>query len=219
MAPATTKASSGGSTLRPRARRLAPEARRAQLLECAVGAFARRGIGSAAHSDVAEAAGVSVPTVFVYFPTRKALLEAVLDEVARLYRELAERVHAVDRPAPALLLAHARAFGDSVDVQPDHARVWLEWSSTLRAEIWPRYLELEKAVLAILVRTLERGQREGSIVREIAPGDGARIAVGAGHMIAQMKLSGHDAPSVERFEEAMVRALAGGLARGAAGGG
>ena len=213
MGVAATKTSQRGATGRPRARRLPPEARRAQLLACAIGVFARRGIGSAGHADVAEVAGVSVPTVFVYFPSRVALVEAVLEEITRFYVELAERVHATEQAAPAALLAHTRAFGDSVDTHPDHARVWLEWSSTLRADTWPRYLELEEAVLAILVRTLERGQREGSIVREIAPGDGARIAVGAGHMIAQMKLSGHDAPSVERFEEAMVRALAGGLAR------
>ena len=47
--------------------------------------------------------------------------------------------------------------------------------------------------------------------RGIAPEDGARITLGAGYTIAQTKLFGRDAHSVDRFEDALVRALAGGL--------
>ena len=38
---------------RPRAARLAPAERRAQLLACALHVFARRGLGRATHADVA----------------------------------------------------------------------------------------------------------------------------------------------------------------------
>jgi TetR/AcrR family transcriptional regulator, hemagglutinin/protease regulatory protein len=53
-----------------RARRLDPSERRPQLLECAMRVFARRGLGSARHSEIAKEAKVSVPTVFFYFPSR-----------------------------------------------------------------------------------------------------------------------------------------------------
>jgi len=62
-------------------KRLDPTARRAQLLEHAIAAFADAGIERAAHADVAKRAKVSTPTVFKYFPTRDELVDAVLSEV------------------------------------------------------------------------------------------------------------------------------------------
>ena len=70
-----------------RAVRLTAEARRAQLLNCALEVFASRGLSEARHTDVAAAAGVSVPTMFHYYPTREVLAEAVLAEVSRFLLE------------------------------------------------------------------------------------------------------------------------------------
>ncbi len=107
-----------------RASRLARERRRAQLLECALEVFAQRGIGEARHAEIARRAGVSLATTFVYFPSRRSLIEAVLREVSRFYREQAAQVHErVEEPADAVLLAHARAFADSVRTHPAYARV------------------------------------------------------------------------------------------------
>lgn len=198
---------------RGRARRLAPEARRAQLLECALAVFARRGISGARHAEVAADAGVSVPTVFAYFPTREELVTTVLDEVGRFYTEMAERVHASRLPAPEVLLAHLEAFADSVDAHPDHARVWLNWSSAVREDLWPRYLATEERVVAVMARTLERGRADGTLAPEIQPEDGCHILIGAAYMIVRMKLSGRPESEVTRFLAALVRSLAGGLAR------
>jgi TetR/AcrR family hemagglutinin/protease transcriptional regulator len=195
---------------RGRARRLPPGERRGQLLACALAVVARRGLGASHHAEVAAEAEVAVPTVFAYFPTRDALVAAVLDEVRRFYTDLAERVHAPRLPASEALLAHARAFAASVDEHPDHARVWLAWSSAVRGELWPRYRVFERRVVAVIARTLGRGQREGTISREIHPEDGARIAIGAAYLIAQMKLSGRPEPEVARFLAALTRALSAG---------
>ena len=66
---------------RRRAPKLSPEKRREQLLRCALTVFARRGIGSARHAEIAQEAQVAVPTVFTYFPTREILVREVLSEV------------------------------------------------------------------------------------------------------------------------------------------
>jgi TetR/AcrR family hemagglutinin/protease transcriptional regulator len=195
----------------PRAPRLAPEQRRAQLLGCALRVFARRGLSGARHAEIAQEAGVSVSTVFVYFPTRADLVDAVLDEVARFLLELAERIHGEQTlPAPDVILRHARAFADSVDSHPDHARVWLDWSTAIREEVWPRYLELQDRVVGILERTVRRGQREGTIPSHVDPEDDARLVVGAAHMLAQMKFTQLEPARVERFIRALVRAAIGG---------
>jgi len=194
-------------------RRLAPEARRERLLACALRVFARRGIGAAHHAEIAAEAGVSVPTVFVYFPTRAALVEAVLAEVARFYIALAEQVHASRRPAPEVVTDHAMAFARSIDDHPDHGSVLLNWMSAVRTEYWPRYQAMETRVLALIERTLARGQRQGSISRAITPKDAARVIYGAAYLLAQRKLSGQPQAEISRFFDAVVRLLLSGLTR------
>ena len=205
---ATPKMSKRG---RPRAARLAPAARRAQLLASATQVFARRGLAAVSHTEVASEAGVAVPTVFVYFATREELVAGVLDSVEHLYVELAERVHASDQPAPELLLLHTRRFAASVDEHPDEARVWLNWSSAVGGDYWPRYRALEERVGAVLARTIARGQREGSIDATISAREGARLMIGAAYLIAQMKLSGRPEDEVAAFVDTLMRVLAGGL--------
>jgi TetR/AcrR family hemagglutinin/protease transcriptional regulator len=198
-------------------RRLPPATRRARLLACALRVFAQRGIGAARHAEIAAEAGVSVPTVFVYFPTRAALVDAVLAEVARFYIALAEEVHASRRPAPEVVTAHAMAFARSVDSHPDYASVLLYWSSAVRTEHWPRYRAMETRVVALLARTLARGQRQGSIARVIAAEDAARIIYGAAYLLAQQKLSGRPQADISRFFDPVMRLLMSTLTRGTRG--
>ena len=73
--------------------RLNPEQRKQQLLQAAIEVFARRGIGRAAHADIASATKVSVPTVFNYFKTREDLVSAVLTYVEGELIQFTERHH------------------------------------------------------------------------------------------------------------------------------
>jgi TetR/AcrR family hemagglutinin/protease transcriptional regulator len=190
---------------RARARRLDPSARRAALLACAMRVFARRGLGSARHAEIAREAGVSVPTVFFYFPTRAALVRAVLEEVARFLTAMAERIHASDRPAPEVVLEHARAFVDSVATHPDYARVWLDWSTALREEVWPLYLEFQERMVAIVARTIRRWRAETERGRHQDAEDDARLIVGSAHMMAQMKFTRVPPEKIDRFLHTLVR--------------
>lgn len=194
---------------RPRARRLDPAERRAGLLDCALRVFARRGIAAGRHAEVAREAGVSVSATFVYFPSRTALVEAVLDEVARFLLEMAEQIHRRDDPADRLVLAHARAFAESVDTHPDHARVWLDWSTAIGSPFWARYLEFQDRMLQEVARTLERGRREGSLAADVDPTEDARLLIGAAHMVAQMKFTRSPPESVDRFLRTLARATMG----------
>jgi len=194
-------------------RRLAPEARRSQLLAGALAVFAERGLARAGHAEIAARAGVSVATVFVYFPTREALVAAVLDEVERLLVEMARAVHERPDPAPALVTAHVRAFTASVDTHPDHVRVWLDWSTAIGADVWPRYLAFQERMVAVLARTIDAGRHAGTIPAAVDPAGAGRLLVGSAHMLAQMKFTHRAAAEVERFVDTLVRA-----ALGAAGG-
>ncbi len=185
-------------------RRLAPDARRAELLAIALSVFARRGIGEARHAQVADAAGCSVSTVFVYFPTRRELVDGVLGEVERHLTEMAEGIHASVGSVPDIVRDHVTVFADSVDTHPDHARVWLDWSTAIREQYWRRYIEFQERIVGLIASTLQRGQREGSVSVAIDPNDEARLVVGCAHMIVQMKLSGHPPAKVERFAATVI---------------
>jgi TetR/AcrR family transcriptional regulator, hemagglutinin/protease regulatory protein len=194
---------------RPRASRLDQAERRAQLLQCAMRVFARRGLGAARHAEIAKEAGVSVPAVFFYFPTREELVTAVLDEVDHFLMEMAENIHASERPAPEILLAHAQAFAASVDTHPDYARVWLDWSTAIREEMWPRYLDFQERIVVVLARTIRRWQNERGVASDVDIDDDARLMVAAAHMVAQMKFTRVPAEKLDHFLRTLVGAALG----------
>jgi TetR/AcrR family transcriptional regulator, hemagglutinin/protease regulatory protein len=204
--PATSAAK---KARRPARRRLAPEARRAELMSAALAVFARRGLGEARHAEIAAEAGASVPTVFVYFPTREALVEAVLAEVDSFFLDQARRVHAAAGPADTVLLGHIRAFAASVESSPSYARIWLDWSTAVRDEVWKRYLDFLDRMLAVVRGTLERGQREGTIAKGPDPDDQARLLVGSAHMLALMQFAGSPPDKLEHFFETLMSAVMG----------
>ena len=146
-----------------------------------------------------------MPTVFFYFPTRAALVRAGLEEVARFLTAMAERIHASDRAAPEVGLEHARAFVDSVATHPDYARVWLDWSTALREEGWPLYLEFQERMVAIVARTIRRWRAETERGRDQDAEDDARLIVGSAHMMAQMKFTRVPPEKIDRFLHTLVR--------------
>jgi TetR/AcrR family hemagglutinin/protease transcriptional regulator len=193
-------------------RRLSPERRRAELLECAMSVFARRGLSGGHHAEIAAEAGVSVSTVFVYFSTREELVSAVLGEVERFLVAMADRVHASTEPVEHVFRTHIKAFAEAVDTHRDNARVWLDWSTAIREDVWPRYVEFQERIVQTLASTIERGQREGDVSKSVDPEDDARLIIGAAHMIAQMKFTGQPEDKIEHFMETVLAAIRGAAA-------
>ncbi|MCX8072066.1 MAG: TetR/AcrR family transcriptional regulator [Candidatus Binatia bacterium] len=214
----TTTKSDAVKPKRRRAVRLSPESRRQQLLACALRVFARRGIGEGRHAEIAKEARVAVPTVFAYFPTRKALVDAVLDEVARFYIDMTQRIHARrELSASEVLLLHAREFSRSVVMHEEYARVWLDWSTSVREGVWPRYLEFQREVVTAIAETIRRGQRERSIPGTLDAHFAALFVVSAAHMVAQLQFSHQPADVLEGFLQTLVHAVTSGARTGHAG--
>jgi TetR/AcrR family hemagglutinin/protease transcriptional regulator len=165
------------------ASRLSRPQRQQQLLDCALAAFARDGIGRAGHAQVAELAGVSVPTVFKYYPTREALVDAVFDRVERTFLTLARTAHRGSRPSREAFHDHARGFIRIAREQPDVVKVWLEWSASIREDVWPRLLELEEKLNRILARTIQQDRDAPSDLTAI---EAARAVHGVAHILAHM---------------------------------
>lgn len=197
----------------PKARqrtRLSPEARQAQLLKCAVIAFANNGIGRAVHADVAELANVSVPTVFNYFRTREDLVDAVLGEVERFFLEVANKAHHADLGAVDSLNAHGNQFVESAINQPEYVKVWLEWTSSLRDDVWPRYLVLHNRVINQIARSIQRGIDSGEISVGLSARELAMIFMGSAHSVAMMVYAPETtADGIRAFMQRAVQVLLG----------
>jgi AcrR family transcriptional regulator len=100
----------------PAYRRLSVEERRAQLLDAALSLFAHRAPEEVSLDDVAEAAGVSRPLVYRYFPGGKQqLYEAALRSAAEELR------HCFDEPREGPLLPRlARALDRYLTFVDEH---------------------------------------------------------------------------------------------------
>ena len=189
-------------------RRLSPEARKKQLLEVAVSVFAKRGLAGAHHAEIAERAGVAVSTVFVYFPTRPALVDAVLCVVETMLWEITESTYNEEHPsaAHALRVHFARALETAI-ANPDIVAVWLDWSTAVRTENWPRFLEGHDRLAALMTLAIQRGQTEGSLRADLDADHVARHLIGSSRSIAQMLLMDVDEAELRAFIETLLRAL------------
>ena len=188
-------------------RRLPPEERRAQLLEVAIDVFAERGLGAARHAEIAERAGVAVSTVFAYFETREALVDAVLDAVSSFFIEHAERVHGQEKGCVEILSEVGNAFIDFLDNRRSYAIVWLEWGSAVREDVWPRYRAFTERIVAMTKRTLERGQREGCVPADADTESLARLFASSSQTIARLQLSDVASDTVTRFQHTVLRSI------------
>ncbi|HHQ4654197.1 MAG: TetR/AcrR family transcriptional regulator [Aeromonas hydrophila] len=166
--------------------RLSPEARRNQLMECAIEVFSRRGIGRAGHAEIAEQAKVSVATVFNYFNTREELVDEVLAEIERFVHQMLEQAYTGQGPVSDSIRRHVKLFVDAAYDQPDHASIWLEWSSSVREEVWPRYAKLLDKALERIAPHLQRAMDTGEIQSVLSAQDLARSLTGFGYVMMQM---------------------------------
>jgi len=189
---------------RKRAGRLQPEERQKQLLACAVREFARLGIGSAVHADVAREAGVSVPTVFQYFSTREILTTSVIAEVERFLLQLIEEAAENETSSIDKIHAILVAFATAVDAYPDYIKIWMNWSTIIAEPTWPHYVAFQDKNLARFETLIEEAKIAGEISQNIDSTMGAHLIIGSGSMIAQMKFRHRDDAVVDNFIRSLI---------------
>jgi AcrR family transcriptional regulator len=145
---------------RPR-RRADAERSVARIEDAAIDALA--GDPEVSMAEIARRAGVVRATIYVHFPTREALIEAVTDRaIAEATRAMAAAEPERGEPADALrrvIAAAWRALGRF------HALVAI--NTRLPAHELRRRHE---GLLAILEPLIERGQRDGTFRADVPPG-------------------------------------------------
>ncbi len=197
--------------------RLPAAARRRQLLDVAVDAFAERGFHGTSVSDVAEAAGVTKPVLYQHFTSKRALYLEVLGDVGLRLRQAIEKATA-NAPAPRaqverglqaffLFVAEERAaftllFGGGTRRDEEFAVVAAETERSIAQSIAalldvPGLDPADRDLLAFGIVGLAEG-----VARKWRPGDGdvSRVASLVAH-VAWSGLRGLD-PTALGFEPA-----------------
>ena len=180
-------------------RRLSPQARRAQLLQTAIDVFAQMGIERAGHGDIAKRAGVSTATVFNYFPTRDALVNAVLAEIELIVERMFASITDLSDDPERRILQMAAAYQAMVEEQPAAVQTFLKWGVSFDPEIRPHYLDFQSRILDRLV---------GFLPESADPRTEARILYGAANMLATMAFDGADMEILSQYAKRIAQTLA-----------
>jgi TetR/AcrR family hemagglutinin/protease transcriptional regulator len=189
---------------KPKRTRLQPLERRAQLVTCTMSAFAEHGLARGTHSHVAERAGVSVSAVHSYFRTRDDLVEVALNEVETHLLKMVLGALGGQGSVRECLTSLAAQFTESGRVDPDLFKVWLDWSTGVRADLWPRYIKLNDRFIEAAQKLLSRGKREGVLPDDLNVKAAARLFIGGGHTVALMQFAGVSKREIAIFNEHLI---------------
>ncbi|MEV6769175.1 TetR/AcrR family transcriptional regulator [Nocardia sp. NPDC051030] len=113
------------------------DARRQEILDAAVRVFARKGFAASRIDDVATEAGIAKGSVYLYFDSRNALLDAAFEKYDADSRVIVQR--ALDGEAPPLdrFSDLVRGTLELLADTPDHARILLDlWSTDYMKQVY-----------------------------------------------------------------------------------
>ena len=194
------------STTEPRRRtRLNPDARSRQLMDHAIAVFAQRGIGRASHAEIAERAHVSVATVFNYFHTREELVDAVLAEVETHLYTIAQQAYDSENGALACVEQFIERYINAAYEKGEYNLIALEWSASMREDVWPRFHQFNQRVLDLITNKLQRSANAGELKLLMAANELARLLNSLCLPVCQQIFS-QPQPPKEEIKSFMMRA-------------
>lgn len=147
------------------------EARRRQIMEAAIGCFGKKGFHGTSTNEICAAAGMSPGNLFHYFPSKQALIAAIVENehaafVARFaeLRDEPDAFVALEKLARAVLEKYSN---------PIYARLWLEVAAEAAAnpQVGQAVAASTVAYQQDLAELVRRGQAAGQIAADLLPQD------------------------------------------------
>jgi AcrR family transcriptional regulator len=176
-------------------RRRAPDERPQQILDAALAVFGEQGLAGARLDDIARRAGIAKGTIYLYFPNKEALFQAVVREtiVARLEEMTAEFGTAGRGTCTAQLRAYMRTWWASLRT-PTFRTIYRLVIGELHRfpELMQFYLdEVVSRAVTLHAGVIERGIASGEF-RPVDPRVTARVISSA--FVAHSLWGGHPLP-------------------------
>jgi TetR/AcrR family fatty acid metabolism transcriptional regulator len=191
----------------------AQEAKRRQILEAAVRAFAAKGYHACRVGDIAEEAGVAYGLLYHYFDSKEEVLRSIFRQTWTDMLGTIQEIEELDVPAREQLRKVVELVLRSWKRDPDLVRVLVR-EVTRSGELQQQIEGIAQAFEA-LERIVERGQREGDFRREVDPRLAAWILYGAMEEILTGWTLGRladDDAAVTQAEQTVLATICDGLA-------
>jgi len=152
---------------------------RNKILEQAVRLFARNGYGSTSVRELAEAAGITKPTLYYHFGSKEGLYEAVVDHHLGGLNQLVGEVVASSGSVVQRLRSFAETYLFGAVEEADALRFLLTCSlpdtndsATPNCEVFARVLQIVTPLQAVV----RQGMASGELRRDLDP-DAAVLAL------------------------------------------
>ena len=150
-------------------RRASPEVRQAAILDAALTQFARHGFADARVEDIARGAGVSKGTVYLYYPTKPALFEALVRrDIGPRVAVASQFIGAHNGPIEPVLtqLMHLLAGMIEAGAVPIYPRLLIAEVTRFPELVAFYRREVVGVMLAALAGLFERAMDRGDIARD-----------------------------------------------------
>jgi AcrR family transcriptional regulator len=151
--------------------------RERRIVKAAERLFARKGYAEVAMENVAARAGLAVGTIYNYFPSKSALLSAI---VRRETESLLARGRKILGDPPSDPAAAASAFTEIFldDFTRDDRRLWRELFGAAIAEpttVGRRLFEADAQLVSQLASLLDRYRSNGTLASDVEPVPAATV--------------------------------------------
>jgi AcrR family transcriptional regulator len=143
---------------------------RRRLLDAATAEFAREGYDGANINRISRAAGYAKGTIYNYFPSKRALMLALIDLISASHHQyLADQVREEDDPDRRLQRFFEAGFEWIVQNLPQ-GRVMLSMLNGPDAEFKQRMWQGYQAMHQLLIEEILTPGMEGGLFRAVDPG-------------------------------------------------
>jgi hypothetical protein len=91
--------------------------------------------------------------------------------------------------------------------EPDTVRVWLDWSTGVGADAWPRFLSLQRQMHALVEAVILRDDGHAFALDGASVDAAARLFVGSAHTLALMQFEEASRGELDAFIAQMVNGV------------
>ena len=198
----------GGHTLKDAA---LAEARQREIAGTALRLFRARGYHATSVRQIAEAAGLSVGSLFNYFRSKEQVLQLIYEHAQVRIEEALDQVMRELGPDPEAALRHALdRYVGLLDQHQDHVALLYQEFKSLDGRAKRQIIDRERRIMATFERILEAGIRQKKFrPQPLAVTVNAIAALGHSWVTRRWALGG--AVTLEEFKEAQIAMILGGI--------
>ena len=174
--------------------RLSARERELQILRAATRVFARSNYRLAGTADIAVEAGISEPTIYKYFPSKKDLFVRILKRIGeRILVLWNEAAASEEGDTLSTLTRLGRVYVEGLRTHPDELKVQFQaLAESDDPDIAHQLRENHKGYVRFLSRIIDRGKSDGIVRDEIDPYVAAWLLNSIGFTLTLVRLLGFD---------------------------